>query len=114
MSHILEQTDDRLVIRLSSTLGLTSALFTLDRSAQSIHIEKTNLFTPAEPFDFAVSEVSRIECQAYPGEDAASQAIRLEFQSGDRQWIRGSDATATADAAIRMRDFFQLQPSFDV
>ncbi len=108
MSHILVETGDRLVIKLSSTLGLTSALFALDRSTQHIHIEKTSFLAPTEPLDIAVSDVSWIESQSYPGEDAASPVIRLEFQSGDRQWIRGGSAMATADAATRMRDFLQL------
>lgn len=108
MSHILVQTEDRLVVRLSSTLSLTSALFTLDRSTRRIHIEKTSFLTPAEPLDIAFSDISSIEDGAYPEENVTDHAIHFELQSGGQRLIRGGDETTTADAAARMQDFLHM------
>jgi hypothetical protein len=109
MSHILEQTDDYLVIKLSPMLRLSSAIFTLNRSTASIHIEKTKFFFEMDPIDIAFSQVSWIEYVKQSGDDVTLHMIRLEFQSGDRLWIQGGGAKTTADAATRMRDFLQLK-----
>jgi hypothetical protein len=111
MSHILEQTDDHLVIKLSSMLGLTTAIFTLDRSTASIHVEKTKFFFQMDPIDIAFSHISWIEYRTRSAEDVTYHMIRLEYQSGERLWIQGGNAKTTADAATRMRDFLQLKES---
>jgi hypothetical protein len=111
MSHILEQTDDRLVIELKSSLGLARTTFILDRCAQSIRIERNKFFIGVEQIEYAFSEISQIEARSFYGENSTTHVIRLELRSGERRWFSGGNAKTTPEAAARMSAFLQLLPN---
>lgn len=100
MFEVVENTPDRLVIRLG-TRGLHTTVYTFDRASGQATFERSSLGFRRKPITVPLQEIAVLS----PLESNGSTAVLLQLRSGERRWLSGDTFENTTAAVDQMRAF---------
>jgi hypothetical protein len=110
MFAILEDTDDRLAMRLGSRNGWNVATFTMDKRTGRLTIERKTMFVSRRTIDVAFADVARVDAVTTKVKGTVQHSIIVGLRSGKRRWCAADEPESNFKAVDRMRAFMALQP----
>src|SRR5258708_379945 len=110
MFAVLEDTDDRLAMRLGSRGGWNVAIFTMDKRTGRLKIERKIMFVSRRTIDVPFADVARVDAVTTKVKGSVQHSIIVGLRSGKRRWCAADEPETNYKAVDRMRTFMALQP----
>ena len=110
MFVLLEDTDERLAMRIGSRNGWNASIFTMDKSKGRLTIERKTFFVSRRMIDVPFADVARVDAVTTKVRGNVQHSILIGMKSGKRRWCAADQPETNVRAADRMRAFMALQP----